>query len=130
MVDESDFDAFCAREADRLVGALSVYTGDRFLAHELAQEALVRVLERWEQVSSMQAPGAWAHRVAMNLANSFFRRRRIERRALKRKDQQEQAGAGIGGGQGEVADAMVVRQAVSELPRRQREIPRCGSSTT
>ena len=122
MGQERDFDAFCVREVPRLVGALSVYTGDRFIAHELAQEALVRAFERWEQVSSMAAPGAWVHRVAMNLANSHFRRLRVERRAIDRRRQRARDGDHPVDEQGQATDAVLVREAVSHLPRRQREI--------
>jgi DNA-directed RNA polymerase specialized sigma24 family protein len=37
---ESEFAAFCIKEHPRLVGALSLYCGDRVLAEELAQDAL------------------------------------------------------------------------------------------
>jgi RNA polymerase sigma-70 factor (ECF subfamily) len=39
---ESEFAAFCAEEHPRLVGALSLYCGDRAVAEELAQDALSR----------------------------------------------------------------------------------------
>ena len=56
----------------RLLSALTLYTGDRDLAAELAQEALAlaRAHRRWPSVSAMDSPGGWAHRVAINLANS------------------------------------------------------------
>lgn len=79
-----DLSAFCQREHPRLVGALSLYCGDALLAQELAQEALVRVCQRWEQVHAKGSPQAWAHRVALNLAHSWYRRRSAERRALAR----------------------------------------------
>lgn len=108
--------AFCRREHPRLVGTLSLYCGDAALAEELAQEALYRVCRDWPKVSRMPAPGAWAHRVAINLANSAYRRRRAERRAnqahhiVLHRDME----AGDPGG------AMALRQAVAALPRRQR----------
>ncbi len=71
---------FCDREYRRLVGALGLYCGDRDLAEDLAQEALVRVCQHWPQVKEMASPGAWAHRVAINLANSHYRRRALHRR--------------------------------------------------
>jgi DNA-directed RNA polymerase specialized sigma24 family protein len=75
--------AFCEREHSRLVGALSLYLNDPLLAEELAHEALIRIMDAWPRVSAMAAPGAYAHRVAMNLANSWFRRKAAERRALR-----------------------------------------------
>ena len=61
-----------------------LYTGDRHLAEELAQETCVRLCRDWEKVSSLASPGAWAHRVALNLAHSSHRRRRAEGRATER----------------------------------------------
>lgn len=79
-----DLEAFCRAEYPRLVGALSLYCGDALAAEELAQEALERACLRWPQVAQMAAPGAWIHRVAINLATSRFRRRAAERRAYAR----------------------------------------------
>jgi RNA polymerase sigma-70 factor (sigma-E family) len=108
--------AFCTREHPRLVGALSLYCGDPTLAEELAQEALYRVCRDWKRVREMAAPGAWAHRVAINLTNSAFRRRRVERRANERH----------GGGStddGQAPETVIaVRQAVAALPIRQRAV--------
>lgn len=108
--------AFCAREWPRLVGALGLYTGDAALAEELAQEALTRACRDWGRVSGMEAPGAWVHRVAMNLAKSHFRRWRARRRAEAR----------LGGDlprtslEPEMADVLTVRAAVAGLSPRRR----------
>lgn len=113
--DDAALEAFCQREHPRLVGALSLYTGNAAVAEELAQEALVRVMDAWPQVRSMAAPGAWAHRVAMNLAKSWFRRRLAERRALAHLEQQRARQSDP-----DVAAAVDVRLAVAGLPQRQR----------
>lgn len=113
----AELETFFHRERPRLVGALSLYTGDPMVAEELADEALARACERWSEVNHMQAPGAWVHRVAINLANSFLRRRRAERRARQRatagRDEVED---------GDGADAVAIRHAIAELPSRQREV--------
>jgi RNA polymerase sigma factor (sigma-70 family) len=75
---------FCRQQHPRLVRSLAVYTGDRDLAEELAQEALARAYRDWRHVSALERPEAWAHRVAVNLANSHFRRRRYEQAARAR----------------------------------------------
>ena len=106
---------FCRREHPRLVGVLTLYCGDRVVAEELAQEALVRACERWNTVSQMSAPGAWVHRVAINAATSRFRRRDAERRALARVAGQTDGVASDPDG----ADAVAIRTAVSTLPSRQ-----------
>jgi RNA polymerase sigma-70 factor (sigma-E family) len=80
----ADLTAFCKREHARLVGVLALYCGDRDLAEELVQDALVRLCRDWEKVRDLDHPEAWLHRVALNVTNSFFRRRAAERRARER----------------------------------------------
>ena len=109
---------FCRRMRPRLVGALGLLCGDVHVAEELAQETLARVWSRWREVRELSEPAAsaWTYRVAVNLCNSWWRRRYAERRALARL-------AGMGrqiGGEPDAADAIAVRTAVGELPRRQR----------
>lgn len=108
---------FCRREHPRLVGALSLYCGDPGVAEELAQEALIRAADRWAQVGQMAAPGAWVHRVAMNLCGSWFRRKRADRRAIARVGaERPYPPAGVDG------DAVAVREAVARLPVRHRRV--------
>lgn len=76
--------AFCRTEHPRLVGILGLYCGNADVAHELAQEALLRVCKEWGRVRKMDSPQAWTYRVGTNLAHSYFRRRAVERRALRR----------------------------------------------
>ena len=110
-----DLDAFCRREHPRLVGALTLHCGDPHVAAELAQEALARACDQWSSVRRMDAPGAWVHRVALNLASSWFRRRAAERRASGRF-----AGRQVEDPGPDRADALAVRTAVATLPARQR----------
>lgn len=109
---------FCRREHPRLLASLALYTGDADLAEELAQEALARAYLHWPRVERMDEPGAWTHRVALNLANSHFRRRRYERAAKARASAVRPSGA-HGQPDGDISD--VVRLALMGLPRRQRE---------
>ncbi len=76
--------AFCADVQRRLLGSMVLYCGDRMLAEEITQEALVRALERWSRVSRMASPEAWVYKTALNLARSTFHRRLLERRANAR----------------------------------------------
>lgn len=114
--DPGDLAGLCHRLRPQLVGALTLHTGDRAVAEELAQETLVRLWQRWPRVSQLDSPPAWAHRVATNLARSWWRRRAAERRAHQR----------LGADRGRPAvtgadDVMALREAVAGLPRRQRE---------
>lgn len=99
----------------RLIASLVLYCGDRDVAEEMASEAVVRVWERWPRLEGHPNPTAWAHRVAINLANSWFRRRAAEWRANRRH--------GLGDPVAHdptVADRLAVRRAVASLPKRQR----------
>ena len=103
---------FCQAQHQRLVGLLSLQVGDRHVAEELAQDVLIKVCEHWP---SLEDPTAWMHRVAINHANSWFRRRGAERRANARHHNQQVSPASP-----DRADAVAVREAVAQLPRRQR----------
>jgi RNA polymerase sigma-70 factor (sigma-E family) len=115
-----DLARFCDHEYPRLVGTLTLYCGDRDVARDLAQEAMLRLVQAWPRVGCYARPGAWLHRVAMNLANSHFRRRRAEWRANRRS-----AGRGstvVDDGADTTETGAVMREAVRRLPRRQREV--------
>lgn len=112
----ADLEAFCRREYPQLVGTLTMYCGDVHLAEELAQEALTRACERWSEVGDMAAPGAWVHRVAINGANSYWRRMRAARRARDHLQAQTVDAAH----ERDVAGDVALRDAVAELPDRQR----------
>ncbi len=85
----ADLVAFVEREQPRLVRAVDLLLGDRAVAEEITQEALLRAASRWEKVRSLGSPGGWTHRVAINLATSQLRRRRVERRARARMASQD-----------------------------------------
>lgn len=108
---EEAFTVFCDREYPAIVGALSLWCGDRGLAEEVASEAFARAYRDWRRVQHLDAPGAWVRRVAINLANSVFRRRRAERRARRRlaattvPESQESDGA----------QSLAVREALQQL---------------
>lgn len=86
-------------------------------AEELAQETFVRVWERWRRVRTMDSPEGWTHHVAMNLARSALRRRAAARRAQRRLEAQVTVPVpGV-----DRDDVLAVREALADLPRRQRE---------
>lgn len=113
---EAEVRRVCAELRPQLVGALTLHTGERAVAEELAQEALVRLWQRWPRVRELDAPQAWAHRVAANLATSWWRRRTAERRAHRRMGAERGEEPSTG-----AAEVLALRQAVAGLPRRQRE---------
>lgn len=112
----SDFTTFYGAHFRRLLGSLVLYTGDRELAMDLAQETMARAYRDWRKVSQLDIPPAWLHRVAFNLANSAFRRRLIERRSARRAGA-PQLGEHV---DPDAAAAVVVRDLVASLPPRQK----------
>jgi RNA polymerase sigma factor (sigma-70 family) len=71
------FDSFFEDEQLRLLRILSVITGSRGEAEDLAQEAFTRLFERWEAVAVMDDPAGYLHRTAMNLFRNQARRARV-----------------------------------------------------
>jgi RNA polymerase sigma-70 factor, ECF subfamily len=61
----------------RLVAALYGLTGDYSDAQDLVQEAYARALARPRQFLDVADPEAWLRTVAINLARTRFRRRRL-----------------------------------------------------
>jgi len=112
-VDEANADEFCRRMWPRLAAAMGLICRDSAVGEEIAQEALVRVWARWDHVSTLDLPEAWAYRAGVNLARSHFRRIQAERRALARLEPARPVST-------DRDDAMAVRLAVAALPERQR----------
>lgn len=108
---------FCAGAYPRLVAALTHYCGDLHLGQELAQEALVVACRRWAKVTALDDPVAWTYRVGVNRANSWFRRRRAERRAREREGDADRGVHRDPDG----ADRVAVRMALDALTPKQRE---------
>jgi RNA polymerase sigma factor (sigma-70 family) len=109
--------AFLRDQHAPLTRFLTLYVGDRQLAEDLAQETLARVVGQWTKVRDLDAPHLWTRRVAMNLANSQFRRRAAANRALVRLESRARSGPT------EAADgaaAVAIRQAVAALPAQMR----------
>jgi RNA polymerase sigma-70 factor (sigma-E family) len=105
----------CEREHVRLVGLLALYTGDRAVGEDLAQEALLRLHQHWPRVRHMASAHAWLSSVGLNLARSWWRRRFAEQRAHRR----------LGRARPDVpdpepSDVLAIRSAVAALPPRQR----------
>ena len=80
----SDFADFYVASYARLVGVLARVCDGREDAEEVVQEAFVRLVQRWPQVSRYDDPEAWVRSVAFRLATSRWRRRRAGAAALLR----------------------------------------------
>jgi RNA polymerase sigma-70 factor, ECF subfamily len=78
VADGLDFEEFYRGEFPNLVRAMFLLVPDDDEAEELAQEAMVRVYERWDRVGPMESPGGYVYQVAVNL-----NRRRIRSLAVR-----------------------------------------------
>ncbi|MCC5949532.1 MAG: hypothetical protein JJT89_13865 [Nitriliruptoraceae bacterium] len=74
MIDEDGFRRFYVASRDELCAAVTMTLGDRQLAIDAVDEALVRAAERWEKVVAMDRPAGWVFRVAVNWATSWRRK--------------------------------------------------------
>jgi RNA polymerase sigma-70 factor, ECF subfamily len=68
------FEVFFAATNQRLFTALWLVTGDRHEAEEIAQDAFLRVLERWDRVGGLDDPESYLFRTAMNVFRNRYRR--------------------------------------------------------
>ncbi len=114
VTSQEELELFCRSEHPKIVGFLTLFCGDREIALELAQETMIKVVQNWKKVREMMAPSAWTHRVAVNLANSWLRRRIVARR-VERAHRNDNTHIDPDG-----ADAVAVREAIAKLPPRQR----------
>lgn len=109
-----DFPEFFETEYRRLAKALFLVAGDPLEADELAQEALVRVFERWDRVRLMNSPTGYLYQIALNLNRSRLRRLASRVRHPLPTSQEPDPFAGV-----EARDE--VRRRLAALPRGQRE---------
>lgn len=68
------FADFFDLEYERLLRALYLVVGDRQEAEDLAQDAFVKILERWDVVQWMDSPTGYLYRTAMNTFRTRYRR--------------------------------------------------------
>jgi RNA polymerase sigma-70 factor (sigma-E family) len=72
------------RHADDAVRLAYLLTGDRALAEDLVQDAFVRLAGRLVHLRDPGAFDAYLRKTVVNLSNSYFRRRKVERAYLER----------------------------------------------
>ena len=95
--------------------ALYLITRNRHEAEEIMQDAFVKVLERWERVSSLEDPVGYLYRTAMNLLRKRWRRASV---VLRRT-------VGFSPGDDEIAEIETrvdVARALASLSPRQRAV--------
>ena len=86
-----EFEPFFRERYPRLVTLGTTMTGRRDVAQEVAQEALLRAHQRWDEIAVYDNPGAWVKRVAVNLLIDHLRASSRERDAIARVDSRAQS---------------------------------------
>lgn len=102
--------------ADDAVRLAYLLTGDRTLAEDLVHDAFVRLSGRLLHLRDPSGFHAYLRRTVVNLANSYFRRRDVERRYAARTGGMRQAHLE----EPDIPAREVLRGALLQLPRRQR----------
>ena len=109
----ASFEGFLTENQARLFGSLCLMTGSRYEAEEIAQEAFVRVLERWDRVRGLDDPTGYLFITAMNVFRQRLRRAGI---AMRRSVGVAPADDAFG----PVEDREVLLEALARLPLDQR----------
>src|SRR5438094_829221 len=84
MDESEDFQSFFLAEHDRLYRTLVLAAGSREDAEDLAQEAMVRVLERWDRREKIRSMNAYLYTIAFNLLKRRRRRDALGMTLLRR----------------------------------------------
>ena len=74
-----DFESLYREHAPRALRLAYLITGDRALAQDLVQDAFIKVASKFAGLRNPDAFGAYLSRTVTSLANSHFRRRKLER---------------------------------------------------
>jgi RNA polymerase sigma factor (sigma-70 family) len=103
--------------ADDAVRLAYLITGDRALAEDLVQDAFVRLAGRGVHLRGASQPfEPYLRRTVVNLANSHFRRRKIERRYQERESSMLRTTSH----DPDIPSREAAREALLQLPPRQR----------
>jgi RNA polymerase sigma-70 factor (ECF subfamily) len=89
------FEAFFERLHGDLFAAMWLITRNRHEAEELAQDAFLRLWERWDRVAAMDDPEGYLYRTAMNAFRSRARRASLALRRIGRPSPVDDALAGV-----------------------------------
>jgi RNA polymerase sigma-70 factor (sigma-E family) len=83
---EDEFRQFVVSRTPALLGTAYALTGDRGLAEDLLQAALLKTYRHWRAVRHSEHPDAYVRRVMANQRISWWRRRRVAESGLPLPD--------------------------------------------
>jgi RNA polymerase sigma-70 factor (ECF subfamily) len=111
--DAAAFEDFFRGQTQSLYAHLCLITGNRAEAEELAQDAFLKVWERWDRVADMEEPIGYLYRTAMNLFRKRYRRAVLAlRKTVSEELRKDEFST--------VEDRSIVARALVELTPRQR----------
>jgi RNA polymerase sigma-70 factor (sigma-E family) len=113
-----DFERFVLDRSTALLRTAVLLVGDRHHAEDLVQTTLLRLARHWRSVG--EHPEAYARRILVNLTRDHWRRR--GRRGTDRELDEQIPQPATRDLADAVVDRDVLRRALAELPRRQREV--------
>jgi RNA polymerase sigma-70 factor (sigma-E family) len=119
VTESPDFADFVRRRSSAMLRSAWLLTGgDWALAEDLVQTALGEVWKRWDRISGMEAPDAYAHKV---MVNTFLRWRGRRWTGEIASGRIPETGA-VTGGFGQVDMRESLRRALRELTAKQRAV--------
>jgi len=74
---EADFERLYRRSHQRVLVTLTGMLGNRAAAEDCTQEAFARAFKAWGSWRPEAPAEAWVHRIAINVAVSYWRRQRL-----------------------------------------------------
>ena len=122
MSDESDFHDYVGAKIAAWSRVAYLLTGDWHAAEDLVQVTLIRLATHWPRVSAGGDPDAYVRRVLYTQHVSLWRKRRHLTPSLSLSAQLTPPGAAVRDGADEVATAVVIRNALARLTRKQRAV--------
>jgi RNA polymerase sigma-70 factor (sigma-E family) len=125
------FESFVQHQGRALAALARGLTPSSADADDLLQDALTKVLERWERVAGADDPYLYARRIMVNTCTSTWRQRHRE---LHDRSAEELITSGVGersalwrtadadGGLAVLSNRMAVMESLRQLPPRQRTV--------
>jgi len=115
--EEVEYVEFMLAHAHSLFRTAFLLTGDYQQAEDLVQTTMAKVYLSWSRISAMSEPGAYARRILVNQATSWWRRKSSTEVPVLTLD--DRTGSGF---EDEVAESSTVWDAVLTLATRQRAV--------
>lgn len=118
----ADFDGFVRDHLPRLLAYAVVLTGDRHLAADVVQTALVRAHDRWPRVRGAGRPDLYVKRIVTNEYLSWRRRWYVRAVVPVADDVLAARAGGVADHAEQLAERDRVRRLLGGLPRRPRAV--------